>query len=337
MRVTIIILWEMEKFMKKKTKLFMAGVCCTLLLSACGDKQGGKPSETIVETMEAETEEAVCFETIEEDTTAEETYEATAEETTMEIPTEKDGLLEINAQETNLIPLEVLIAPVSVEKILHGKPVLYARYRVDDWIFEWFLSDYEYEDNYLLQDAVLVISKENDANNYTVIPVKGEASGGTWVDMVERFKYIDVNFDQKPDLLVNSGYHGNQGLIQYYCFLQTADGFVEEPSFTKIANPCLDIDNKLILSYWRNSAVSHGWAEYEYTDGKYVVKRTLTEDIDYAKTDDKGENIYIWDIDGKVIGRSDELTEEEIADLLYNENSDWGIGTERWTDIVDLL
>ena len=40
---------------------------------------------------------------------------------------------------------------------------------------------------------------------------------------------------------------------------------------------------------------------------------------------DSGEDIWVWTVNGETIGRSDELSMEEIYDLLYSENSEWGI------------
>lgn len=220
------------------------------------------------------------------------------------------------------ITSDSLFADVSIEEVLKSEPKVYERYTADGFVFEWLVSDYENKDNEFLEDAVLIVSKENQPSDVQIIYVEGEAAGGTMVSSEDRFLYEDVNFDQQPDLLVCSGNHGTQGALTYYCFLQTDDGFVEEPEFTNIANPIIDTPNKLILSLWRNSAASHSWAEYEYKDGEFVKKRTLTENVE--------NEVSIWDVDGKVIGRSDQLTEAEIDDLIYNEKSDWGIEGDRW-------
>ncbi len=230
--------------------------------------------------------------------------------------------LEISDNKEIDITSDSLFADVSIEEVLKSEPKVYERYTADGFVFEWLVSDYENKDNEFLEDAVLIVSKENQSSDVQIIYVEGEAAGGTMVSSEDRFLYEDVNFDQQPDLLVCSGNHGTQGALAYYCFLQTDDGFVEAPEFTNIANPIIDTPNKLILSLWRSSAASHSWAEYEYKDGEFVRKRTLTENVE--------NEVSIWDVDGKVIGRSDQLTEAEIDDLIYNENSDWGIEGDRW-------
>lgn len=142
-----------------------------------------------------------------------------------------------------------------------------------------------------------------------------------------------MKFDDVPDLLVCTGHHGNQGLITYYCFLQTDIGFVEAPTFTEIPNPSVDTENKLILSQWRNWAASHSWAEYKYQNSAYVLDRELCEEA--VGYDEDGNDIWVWTVNGEEIGRSDELSESEIADLIYNENSEWRIADDRWRTIFN--
>ncbi len=40
-------------------------------------------------------------------------------------------------------------------------------------------------------------------------------------------------------------------------------------------------------------------------------------------------------MNGETIGRSDELSMEEIYDLLYSENSEWGILGDRWRTLYN--
>ena len=105
---------------------------------------------------------------------------------------------------------------------------------------------------------------------------------------------------------------------------------MESPTFTDIMNPAIDAENELILSQWRNSAASHSWAEFQYQDNAYVMHRELREEIWDAE-----ENIWIWTVNGEVVGRSDELSAEEIEDLLYNENSEWEILGDRWQTLYN--
>ena len=250
-----------------------------------------------------------------------------------EIPIDTGRVMEIyNGKDAISVIEDILIAQVLPEEVLKGNPVIYDRLRVDGWVFEWLISDYQDDDNHFLEDGVLVVSREGDSETAQVITVKAEGGYATWVSVEHKFEYIDVNFDGLSDLLICTGHHGNQGALTYYCFLQTNSGFVEEPSFTDISNPGIDEENKLILSQWRNTAASHSWAEFKCQNNTYIMYRELREDW---KMGDSGEDIWVWTVNGETIGRSDELSMEEIYDLLYSENSEWGILGDRWRTLYN--
>lgn len=248
-----------------------------------------------------------------------------------DIPAEENGLLGVNAWNGYVITKDIMVAPAVPEEILKGEPIHYYRFRVDGWVFEWLISDYVGE-KFVMEDAVLVVSKEEGNYEMQVIPAVAEGGGGgPRADVEHTFKYMDVNFDEVPDLLVCTGHHGTQGLVTYYCFLQTENGFVEAPTFTEICNPGIDRENKLILSQWRNNAVSHSWAKYEYKENKYNLVEELREDLDI-----KGDmDTWVWNVNGVEIARSDEMTEEEIYEFIYGENSEWGIACDRWRTIYN--
>lgn len=249
-----------------------------------------------------------------------------------EIPIEENGIMEIySAGGTITVPEDILTAQIAPEEILKGNLIMYDRFRIDSWVFEWFLSDYFDKDNWFSEDGVLMVTREGDTEDAQVIHVEAEGGYATWVSAKDKFEYVDVNFDDIPDLLICTGHHGNQGLLTYYCFLQTEDGFVESPSFTDIPNPSIDAENKLILSQWRNSATSHSWAEYKWRDNVYILHRELCESAVW----ESGKEVWVWTVNGEEIGRSDELSEAEIEDLLYNANSEWGITGDRWRTLYN--
>lgn len=226
---------------------------------------------------------------------------------------------------------DTLTAEVSPEELLKGRPILYDRFETDGRIFEWLISDYYGEDDWFTEDGVLVISQEGNPNDVQVIHAEAEGGGAVWISPEDKFEYVDVNFDGLSDLLICTGQHGNQGLLTYYCFLQIEDGFVEAPSFTGIPNPAVDAEHEFILSQWRNSAASHSWAEYRCEDNAYVLYRELREDPIW----DSEEDVWVWTVNGEEIGRSDMLSDEEIEDLLYNENSEWNIAGDRWRTLYN--
>ena len=338
--------------MKKKRRIPTICVlaCCRIAVSACGDSRNHEdnlPSAAIQDTDAEEREEsdedneAVKDESM-EDVPAEESDEAGGirNEPELEImeetPTEENGMLEVYAgRDVISIPGDMMIAQISPQEILSGNPILYDRFRIDGWVFEWLISDdYDEESWGWLEDGVLVISREDVADEMQVIHVTAEGGNADgWVSVENKLEYVDVNFDDIPDLLICTGHHGAQGLLTYYCFLQTEDGFAEAPTFTDIPNPAVDADNQLILSQWRNSAVSHSWAEYECQDDTYVMIRELCEDLEWGEYDN--EDVWVWTVNSEVIGRSDELSESEIDDLIYNENSEWGISGDRWRTLYN--
>ena len=349
----------MKKKRRIQTVCAIAG--CLFSVSACGDPRNHQynlPSVTIQDTdaeeqegagkdnetakdesmEEIPTEESDEENSIMSDPESEMMVELPTEENSIleELPTEENGMLEVyTGRDVISIPDDMMIAQVSPQEILTGNPILYDRFQIDGWVFEWLVSDYYDEESWgWIEDGVLVISREGDAEEMQVIHVTAEGGNADWwVSVENKFEYIDVNFDDVPDLLICTGHHGNQGLLTYYCFLQMEGTFAEAPTFTDIANPAVDADNQLILSQWRNSAVSHSWAEYECQDNTYVMIRELCEDLEWGNYGD--EDVWVWTVNGEVIGRSDELSESEIDDLIYNENSEWGISGDRWRTLYN--
>ena len=239
---------------------------------------------------------------------------------------EEDGVVEIYAGGDVInISEDRMTAQISPQDILTGNPILYNRFQADGWIFEWLISDYD-DDNWFLEEGVLVISREGNTEEIQIVPVKAEGGYATWVSANNKFEYVDVNFDTVPDLLICTGHHGNQGALTYYCFLQTDTGFVEAPTFSDIPNPSIDAENQLILSQWRNSAASHSWAEYKCEDNIFVLSRELREELLVVSD----EEIWIWTVNGEEVGRSNELSKAEIENLLYNDNSEWNLSHNRW-------
>lgn len=337
-----------EKGLKRSTGRILAALCCLALTGGCGGKQAG---ETGALTARAEGEPEAGGETDGMPETGGETDRAP--ETGVEtdggdvtdkrketgqaqagMPVETDGLLEVYTERDNIpISSDIMIAEVSPGELLKGSPVIYDRFRVDGWIFEWMLAYYGSD---FLEDSVLVISREDNGGDTQVIHVQGKGDWGTWVSVDNKFEYMDVNFDGRPDLLICTGHHGNQGFLTYYCFLQTEDGFSEAPTFTGIPNPAVDEENRLILSQWRNWAASHSWAEYRYQDGEYILSRELKEELMTDEdVEQDGKEVWVWTVNGEEVGRSDEMTDEEVHALLFDEDGEWGIAGDRWRTIYN--
>ncbi len=306
---------------------------CILALSGCGGQKNNEKIQSSVEVRNAVLE---AYEHPEASVKENRMQGGAASGTLHKMPQEENGLLELYAG-GDVLSLSVNRgkAPISPQELLTGNLILYDRFRTDGWIFEWLISDYDASDSdrLFLEECVLLISKEDGTEDTQVIHVEAEGEYGVWVSVEHKFEYVDVNFDGIPDLLICTGHHGNQGLLTYYCFLQTENGFAEAPTFTEIANPAIDAENQLVLSQWRNDAASHSWAEYRCQDDTYVLYRELCEDMD--EDADADEVVWVWTVNGQEIGRSDELSGEEIDDLIYNENSEWGIAGDRWRTLYN--
>ena len=310
--------------MKQRIRNIVIVLFCSIVLSSCGKLQEEENSPSSIEIQETGFEDCESYEVSLEE---EKRIDMPTSESLQEEPEEEDGVMEVYAGgEVIDISEDRMTAQISPQDILTGNPILYNRFQVDGWIFEWLISDYYDDDNWFFEEGVLVISREGNTQEIQIIPVKAEGGYATWVSAKNKFEYVDVNFDTIPDLLICTGHHGNQGALTYYCFLQTETGFVEAPTFSNIPNPSIDTENQLILSQWRNSAASHSWAEYKCEDNIYVLSRELREEL----LVDSDEEIWIWTVNGEEIGRSNELSKAEIEDLLYNENSEWNLSHNRW-------
>ena len=310
--------------MKQRIRNIVIVLFCSIVLSSCGKLQEEENSPFSIEIQETGVEDCDSYEVSLEE---EKRIDMPTSESLQEESEEEDGVMEVYAGgEVIDISEDRMTAQISPQDILIGNPILYNRFQVDGWIFEWLISDYYDDDNWFFEEGVLVISREGNTQEIQIVPVKAEGGYATWVSAKNKFEYVDVNFDTIPDLLICTGHHGNQGALTYYCFLQTETGFVEAPTFSDIPNPSIDTENQLILSQWRNSAASHSWAEYKCEDNIYVLSRELREEL----LVDSDEEIWIWTVNGEEIGRSNELSKAEIEDLLYNENSEWNLSHNRW-------
>ncbi|MDE7239952.1 MAG: hypothetical protein K2N41_09625, partial [Lachnospiraceae bacterium] len=172
--------------MKKKRRIHMicAIVCCLLAVSACGDLRNHEEDLSSVTMQDvnleerkgsAEDNETGSDETGNDENTEEIPVEESDEEGGIrndpesgmmgQLPDEENGILEIYAgRDAISIPDNIMIAPISPQEILTGNPILYDRFRIDGWIFEWLISDdYDEESWGRLEDGVLVISREGAA------------------------------------------------------------------------------------------------------------------------------------------------------------------------------
>ena len=259
----------------------------------------------------------------------------------------KSLALNVNQDNGEPLPLEdLLLAPVEdPEGLLAGRLQQYVRLRAEGWVLELLCTDRWNEETEELEggwECKVLASRESSEGLRHIqtfdIPERPNAdAGGSLV-------LADVDFDGRSDLLVCLGHFGAQGLVRYECFLQREDGFVLRESFHDIPNPSIDAENQMILCQMRHSALSHGWGKYAYQNGAFVQVAYLTEEP-CPESLGKEESDLIWQWTEETLQggemaqsrywRSDEHTPEEIDDIIYNENSDWGLMTDRWQTIYN--
>lgn len=160
--------------------------------------------------------------------------------------------------------------------------------------------------------------------------------------MSNRLFLVDVDFDGKKDVLVDDGHFGAQGLVEFSCFIYKNGNYRRCNSFSKIANPSVDSENKKILSTWRNSGASHSWAMYSYHKGKYTMTNCLTIELDENSIDKKKE---IWNyqteklVNGKMrkdkVYSEKDYTTKQLNKLFYSKKSFWAINSDKWETIFN--
>ncbi len=315
----------------KVSTCIAAMLCLCMIIAGCNganstDKEDNTSQNIENESSSKKEEESSSLDKVEDETeksTEKETEKDTIKDT--EENTENTQREEVVAKITS----DLMQAPVKLEDILLGKPVLYERYEVDGFVFEFLVSDYVNNSTYV-EDAVLVVSSSDNSEDYQVIKVSADGAYGCRTS--ETFIYDDVNFDGKSDMLICTGYHGNLGFPSYYCFLRDGDKFVEEPSFTDICFPAIDKENKIIRGRQRSGAACHIYMEYKYIDGEYKCVATLVEELKYGA--ENGADIWVWTVNDEEVCRATEQRDTEPYKLFYAEESRWGIETDRWDEEI---
>lgn len=312
--------------MKKRWKILPALCCAALLFTGCAPQLTQPEPDQPPSAQPTSAASPKPTPELFPDPTLEPTPE-------LSLDTDNLDMLAQSAEEGAVLPDSLLLAPVERSEILEGNLIGYARLRVDGWVFEWIQSDIWVRDDMGGWEEQLLISRET-ADGLAFRDSFDMRNGGQSFVDEEKFVWADVDFDGKPDLLLRLGHFGAQMACAYACLLQREEGFEECSSFAGIFNPAIDEENQLILSSWRGNAATHGWGMYAYQAGEFVLTRVLIEEP--APDGIQGnEIVWQWTEGGTVIGRSDELTEEEIDDLIYNENSEWGLRTDRWNTLAD--
>lgn len=209
-------------------------------------------------------------------------------------------------------------------------------------IFELVCSDYyENEFDYTQNRKVFVSEIRNEEIALKSI-LDCTANIGQYIS--NRLYFVDVDFDGKNDILIDNGHFGNQGFVTFTCFLNENDQYNKCDSFSNIINPSIDITNKKILTSWRNWAASHSWAMYSYDGTQYIMTDCLTEEaITSAQSSSSDEETWGYTIEQLKDGTMQEIesfttndyTDEQIYEKIYDEKSYWGISGDKWETIFN--
>ena len=165
--------------MKQRIRNIVIVLFCSIVLSSCGKLQEEENSPSSIEIQETGVEDCDSYEVSLEE---EKRIDMPTSESLQEEPEEEDGVMEVYAGgEVIDISEDRMTAQISPQDILTGNPILYNRFQVDGWIFEWLISDYYDDDNWFFEEGVLVISREGNTQEIQIVPVKAEGGYATWV------------------------------------------------------------------------------------------------------------------------------------------------------------
>lgn len=103
----------------------------------------------------------------------------------------------------------------------------------------------------------------------------------------------DANFDGMLDIIVCTGYIGNQYAGIYQCFLFDGEQYNLCASFEEIPNASVDADKQVIRSASRGSAVSHTYDIYIFKEDEFRLERSLTIEPDET-VDAVDEEDCVW-------------------------------------------
>lgn len=127
-------------------------------------------------------------------------------------------------------------------------------------------------------------------------------------------KEEDADFDDEPELLLFSGYRGNQMAMHYYCYdwNDVNKEYIEYESFLDIPNPEIDTEEQVVRGSSRGSETTHYYSKYAFIDGEFVE----IEEVKSEFTSDNKEILETYNfVDGERV-----LVEKVIRTYEDNEN-----------------
>lgn len=160
---------------------------------------------------------------------------------------------------------------------------------------------------------IVVLDKET-GEELQRIPTTYETIAGYGVFESGIISEEDADFDDEPELLLFSGYWGNQAAMHYYCYdwNDVNKEYIEYESFLYISNPEIDTEEQVVRGSSRGSATTHYYYTYAFIDGEFVE----IEEVKSEFTSDDEEILETYNfVDGERV-----LVEKVIRTFEYNEN-----------------
>ncbi len=311
--------------MKKKLAACLMAASMSLAVVGCSQKETAKDTNTN-EVTEGSTQEV--RENISE---SEELTEEASQETTEDVETETAE----GEENKDYDPIDYMEYEIQTTYFLKD----------ESWGYELVIAQGQ---EYVREVKIFVSQLREDVYCLRQVLEDTKHDGAAWDS--RGLYLVDVNFDGEKDILVQNGHYGNQGAECYSCYLHEGGEYVQCEGFEEIPNVSVDEENQMILSSWRNSAVSHGWGVWVYENGSFHLQRSLTEE--YRENEGyEGKLVGYWtdeeysdavstlqDSEGKgtIVDQFNylECDEEIINEKLYGKSSFWKLNDHyRWNSL----
>ena len=302
-------------------------LCAIIVLTGCGNRE-----EISVQTGETDNPDIMIESTESELMITEEFVSATdndpidgeIEETIEEVKPvglsvyeEVDGVISLMRNDEIDIPFDIIYADYDLESMTEWEDIRrYERCHHDGKVYEFIVSTQLVPMHNLTYEGLLLISDEDDKENYQVI--NQEVPG--WQMLHEKtFYFEDVTYDGNKEVLIDYGGFGAQGCTYMGCYRydDKTDEYVEITGFSSISNPELDSEGEYIFGSHRDTAVMHSYYAYKYSNGQFIEVYWLSSDYS------DGEEI--WCVNEVEIGRTNNINDlstinDPVFKLFYRED-----------------
>jgi len=147
------------------------------------------------------------------------------------------------------------------------------------------------------------------------------------------FRLTDLNFDGYKDIMFLYASTNAKANHLYYCWLwdKASQRFVDNKSFSNIFNPAIDRKNKQLLSIVANSAASHTWGMYIFSDGQFVLSNELTVELLYDEMNTEEPKWHYTEskLENGTMTVIKDFTNMQVKQY-HDENSFWGLDSKKW-------